>query len=172
MRQFLLILLTGCGRLSFELVEPDAAPGDGLGDGPVGDGPTDGSPSDGPQVRACHTDARYVTSQGLVNTYREAANQVSWAQARLDCKVDDADLWVIDDAVEQAAFTGDWTGITDDATENVWRKLDGTVATFLPFIAGQPDGGSEENCLRNESTGFEDRECADTRDYVCECPAP
>ena len=85
---------------------------------------------------------------------------------------DGADLWVFDDVVEQSAFTGDWIGITDELTENVWRTVDGTVASFLPFLAGEPDGGTDENCLRNESNGFEDRECTDQRDYVCECPAP
>ena len=172
MRRLLLILLIGCGRISFEIGEPSS---DGpIGDGPVGDGLVgDGPPRDGPLVRrACHSDVRYVGATGLTNTYREGTNTVSWNEARLECMVDDADLWVVESATEQTAFLGDWTGITDDANENVWRKVDGTLATFLPFLSGQPDGGAAENCLRNDGGGFEDRECTDQRDYVCECPAP
>jgi lectin-like protein len=169
-RRFLLILLTGCGRISFDLLGTDDAPtGDGVqGDGPVGDGP----PSDGPQVRACHTDARYTGAAGLANTYREGTNLITWPQARIDCMADDADLWVVDSANEQSAFTGDWTGISDATVENEWRKLDGTVATFLPFLTGEPDGGDSENCIRTDPSGFEDRDCDDLRDFVCECPAP
>lgn len=173
--RLLLIVLTGCGRISFEIVAPsgDGAIGDAIGDGPTGDGPVgDGPPSDGLQVRACHTDARYNTTVGLVNSYRESTLLVTWNQARVDCMADDADLWVVESTAEQTAFDGDWTGITDVAAENVWRKLDGSIATFLPFQVGEPDGGASDNCLRNDSSGFEDRDCTDQRDFVCECPAP
>ena len=167
MRALLLTVLAGCGRIAFDVVDQAAS------DAPAGDAPqTDGAPSDGPTVRACHTDSRYETAPGLVNTYREGAPLVSFAQARADCKLDDADLWVVESLTEQLAFTGDWTGITDEATENMWLKLDGTPATYLPFLALEPDGGTAENCIRTDTSGFEDRECGDLRDYVCECPAP
>lgn len=172
MRLLAMLVLSGCGRLGFDDVllgvqdaqEPDGPPGDGP--------PADDGPHDAPAVRACHGDARYVPSAGLASTYREVDLQTSWAQARADCMADDADLWVVESALEQAAFDGDWIGITDVATEGVWLKVDGTPATFLPFEVGQPDGGASENCLRTDSAGFEDRECTDDRDYVCECPAP
>ena len=164
-------LLSGCGRISFETVrvaDPDAS-GDGTGeiDGPPGDGPVDTL-----AVRACLTEPAYVTSAGLANTYREGVETVTWLQARANCMAEDADLWVVESSLEQNAFTGDWTGITDDANENTWVMLDGSVATFLPFLAGQPDGGNAENCIRVDSLGFEDRACTDLRDYVCECQAP
>ncbi len=70
-------------------------------------------------VRTCHTDGRYAGAAGLVNTYRQGPNLVSGNQARVDCQVDDADLWVVESALEQDAFDGDWTGITDLGNENV-----------------------------------------------------
>ncbi|MBA2542169.1 MAG: hypothetical protein H0V17_21190 [Deltaproteobacteria bacterium] len=110
-----LIVATGCGRISFDEVRPgvdDGNPGDGV-DGPRSDGPTDSS------VRACATDAAYVASPSpnLTNRYREGAALVTWDQARADCMADDADLWVVESSLEQDAFTGDWTGITDAVTE-------------------------------------------------------
>lgn len=169
----LLTLLTGCGRIAFELASsPPDSTTDGMPIDGASDGATDGMASDGPTIRACHSDVRYQTAAGLANTYREGVELVSWDQARTLCKAEDADLWVVESDTERAAFTGDWTGITDVVVENEWRKLDGTLATFLVFQAGEPDGGTDENCLRTDSAGFEDRECTDQRDYVCECPAP
>jgi len=45
------------------------------------------------------------------------------------------------------------------------------AATFLPWSAGQPDGGLGENCARLDDSldAYEDRACSDTRDYSCEC---
>lgn len=171
MTRLFLLLLTGCGRISFDVLD--------LGDDVITDAPVDGIATDGmpplpdsPTVRACHSDNRYQPFPGLANTYREGVELVSWDQARANCMVDDADLWVVESFVELSAFTGDWTGITDAAVENTWRKLDGTVATFLPFQVGEPDGGDSDDCIRTDAAGFEDRDCGDLRDYVCECPAP
>lgn len=172
MRLALAVLVwSGCGRISFDVLQ-------GVNDASGGDGPiTDGPPTDAPAdtatvVRACHSDARYLSAAGLANTYREGVPLKSFAAARLDCIVDDADLWVVESSLEQNAFTGDWTGITDEANEDNWVKLDGTAATFLPFVAGEPNGADVENCIRTDPQGFEDRDCNDLRDYVCECPAP
>lgn len=55
------------------------------------------------------------------------------------------------------------------ATEGTWLTVRGTPATYLPWIVGEPDGGTAQNCGRTSSTGFEARECIDLRDYVCEC---
>lgn len=162
-----LLVVAGCGRLGFDVVPQvvDSGGGDGATDGPQ----TDGLATDTPKP-ACQTSGAYVAANGLTNLYREVTLGESFANARADCVADEADLWVVESTLEQNAFTGDWTGITDEAAENVWRKLDGTVATFLPFAAGEPDGGTVENCIRTDSGGFEDRDCADLRDYVCECP--
>jgi hypothetical protein len=164
----LLACVAGCGRIAFESRSGD----DGGADTQPGDGsPTDGTLVDTSSNRACLSNPAYVTSAGLTNRYREGTTPVTWEAARADCMTDEADLWVVDDLLEMGSFTGDWTGITDAANEGVWRKLDGTIATFLPFQEGEPDGGASENCIRTDSAGFEDRDCTDLRDYVCECPA-
>lgn len=133
---------------------------------------TDGSaPNDGgaeASARACLTNPAYTTMG--TSRYREGAPAVTWAAARADCVADGADLWVPNNATEQNAWTGDWIGITDMATEGTWLTVDGTPATFLPWDLLQPDGGTAENCGRSSGSGFEDRDCADGRDYVCECP--
>ena len=151
-----------CGRISFDPLADnpliDAAPGDGTGDG---NNTIDGAP------RACLTSGAYTTLGGI--RYREGTELISWTAARTACQADGADLWVPTSTQIFNTFAGDWVGITDVATENTWITIYGTPATFLPFLAGQPDGGGQENCLRATNNQLEDRACTDMRDYVCEC---
>jgi len=159
-------LATACGRIAFDPL------GDGTRDGAPNDMTNNGDGANGNEMtvpRACMSNPAYTTKAGLANRYREGIPLVTWAQARAACQADEADLWVVESTTEMNAWTGDWTGITDVANEGVWKKLDGTSATFLPWINGQPDGGNSENCVRTDQAGFEDRDCTDLRDYVCEC---
>ena len=155
-----LVAIAACGRLQFDPV------GSGMPDANVRDDATDSGID---AARACLTNDAYKPAAGLTNRYREGVPTVSWAAARADCMADGADLWVVDSALEANAWTGDWMGITDAATEGTWLTVDGTPATYLPWEAGQPDGGSTEDCGRTSGAGFEDRDCMDLRDYVCEC---
>jgi hypothetical protein len=158
-----ILVVAGCGRIGFDpfgTVTPN--------DGTI-DSDSINSGSENTVQPACLTNQAYSTTAGLTNRYREVTAQVAWAAARANCMADGADLWIPDTAMEAAAWDGDWVGITDEATEGTWLTVDGVAATFLPWNVGQPDGGTAENCARNEGTTFEDRECTDQRDYVCEC---
>ena len=152
--------IAGCGRIAFDpLGETPPIIDDANGDTIGGEG--------GPA--ACLTSAEYATKAGFNNRYREGTMLVSWAEARTRCMADGADLWIPSTTNEATAWSGDWVGITDAATEGTWITVEGTPATFLPWETGQPDGGGAEDCARNTGNMFEDRECTDTRDYVCEC---
>ena len=155
-----LLLLSACGRIAFdplaEMKPIDASSDVGSGGEPV--------------PRACLMNAAYTTKAGSPNRYREGVPLVTWQMARQTCADEGAHLWIVDSAAEMTAWDGDWTGVTDAATEGTWLTVNGTPATFLPWLAGQPDGGGGEDCVRTDQAGFEDRDCNDTRDFVCECP--
>jgi hypothetical protein len=153
---WVLVLVCACGRVAFE---------------PLDDGAVDTMlPGDDSNHLACLTNPAYATAAGLTNRYREGVPLISWAEARVMCEAEGAYLWIPDSALEQAAWTGDWTGITDADAEGTWETVTNQPATFLPWQSGQPDGGTGENCVRSDAAGFEDRDCNDLRDFVCECP--
>ena len=159
----MILVLTGCGRIGFDPF--GSASVDAAKDGvsiDVGNG-GENAPA------ACLMNQAYTTRPGLTNRYREGTALVTWSAARDACIVDGADLWVPNTALEAMTLTGDWVGITDAANEGVWLTVKGMPATFLPWDTNQPDGGTQENCGRNQGTTFEDRDCSDLRDYVCEC---
>lgn len=163
-----LLLAAGCGRLGFDL------PGEGE-DGPPAeagaDPPADGTaPGDG-AAGACRTNALYVSRGALPHRYRTVASNLSWVQARTACGDDGAYLAIPDDAAEAALLDGDWMGLTDAAVEGQWLTVFGAPAPFLPWAAGEPDGGVTENCARLDDNTLllEARACADMRDYICEC---
>lgn len=160
-----LVSLIGCGRIGFDGPgERDAA---AIDDAALGDS----AAPDGAQA-ACKNDPRYRAAAGLTSTYRLSAIDRSWADAKADCELDGARLAIIDDAVEaSSALIGDWVDLTDSAREGEWVTSRGDLAPFLVWAAGEPDGGTAENCGRLDDSvnAFQDRGCEDTRDYSCEC---
>jgi hypothetical protein len=165
MRGALLLFACGCGRIGFatgsEAIDASDAPRADAG-APGDDGPRDAN-------AACQANPAYVAVGGLAHTYRQPAALITWDEARLDCANDGAFLAVMNDAMEAAALDGDWIGLTDVEVEGVWLTVNGEPAPYLAWVAGEPDGGTAENCARNDTLGFEARACTDLRDYVCEC---
>ena len=156
----MLTLAAGCGRIGFD---PTDAVTDAQRDAPV----ADSSPA------SCTRDSRYEAVSGLASRYRTGTVDLAWAAAQADCEADGAHLPILDDVVEATAgVLGDWVGVTDAAGEGIWLTVAGAPAPYLPWIPGQPDGGTGENCARLEDGPgkLEDRECIDVRDYSCECP--
>jgi hypothetical protein len=164
-----LFALAGCGRLGFaELDDRDSG---ATGDGGPGDGSA-GDAIDAPdQPAACATNPQYLLGDNGVR-YHQLALFRTWDQAQEICAAEGAHLPIIDDAMEaQESLINDWVGITDVLVEGEWRTVKGDLATFLPWAAGEPGGGTTDNCGRIDNSGvLEARECIDLRDFSCECP--
>lgn len=98
--------------------------------------------------------------QGVLAVPRNAAANDE-AAAKLAAHMDHADRM--------------WLGATDEAGEGSWSRLRhgaGTLAlSFESWAAGQPDGGSAENCVEMWTTGkWNDAPCGDSKVYACEVP--
>jgi hypothetical protein len=159
-----------CGRIGFDEAKDapavedarhaDAAPGDTGGSGDAAPG-------------ACRTNADYGPAGGSAHAYKVVANgDASWEMARVSCEADGAYLAILDDAAEAGLLPGNgWIGATDAAMEGVWLTVRGAPAPFLPWKAGEPNGGTTENCARFDSglRQLESRRCTDLRDWTCEC---
>ena len=67
-----------------------------------------------------------------------------------------------------------WLGATDEASEGMWRWVDGTVLSVdnPSWRRGKPDGGKDKNCLRrvNEQTNYKwtDESCEAKYYRLCE----
>lgn len=181
----MIVMLGGCGRLGFDHVDDgdgddtDVADDSDIADDTDADDTdaddtddTDAPPIDSPSA-ACQTDPAYVSLGAFPSRYRRVTQLTSWANATRECTDDGAHLAVPDTMDEAIAIgdNGDWVGITDVTAEGVWMTIFDTVPAYLQFQTGQPDGGEGEECLRVDGVGeFEDRNCGDARDFVCECP--
>ncbi|MBP6628344.1 MAG: hypothetical protein KBG28_13390 [Kofleriaceae bacterium] len=175
----------GCGQWLFDSqgdlgASPDAAagPSDGRSDaGPsvMGDAGVDGAAS------RC---VGYAPLGALPGLYLPVATAATWAEAVAACAADGAHLFIPDDdpelvTVTQLAFPTtlwqaldwQWVGISDQAIEGVWRRVDGEPATFLPWDVGQPDDfAMAEDCVQAAPTaGLNDLGCDQALAYVCEC---
>jgi hypothetical protein len=61
----------------------------------------------------------------------------------------------------------------DTAQPGMFRWLDGTLVTFLPWLPSQPDGVSTEHCIAIQNAGqigWEDVPCGDPLDFFCAYP--
>uniref|UniRef100_A0A8C4ZYI1 C-type lectin domain-containing protein n=1 Tax=Gadus morhua TaxID=8049 RepID=A0A8C4ZYI1_GADMO len=104
--------------------------------------------------------------------------QESWIKSRELCVSHGADLVVVDSKEEMDFISRYgrtfWLGATDEASEGLWRWVDGTVlsADNPSWFSGKPDGGKDKNCLRNswEDTNFKwmDERCKEINYRLCE----
>ena len=67
-----------------------------------------------------------------------------------------------------------WLGATDEASEGMWRWVDGTVllADNPSWRRGKPDGGKDKNCLRRfreeSNLNWTDESCEAEKGGFCE----
>jgi Lectin C-type domain len=111
------------------------------------------------------------------NVYRLGNDQSKWVEAELDCEDDGAGthLAVIENNAELQLVSsllgvGDgWIGVFE-AGDTFVTVLGGN-ATFLPFLAGEPDENGPSACvtLVGNQHGFADDKCVKKHRYVCEC---
>jgi hypothetical protein len=102
----------------------------------------------------------------------------SWNKSRELCVSHEADLVVVDSKEEMdfiSGYDGDpWLGATDEASEGMWRWVDGTVLSVdnPSWSGGKPDGGKDKNCLRKVwgqlNTKWTDDSCEDISQGFCE----
>ncbi|CAL8338541.1 unnamed protein product [Arctogadus glacialis] len=80
----------------------------------------------------------------------------SWNNHRKRCVSKGADLVVVDSKEEMDFISryGEyfWLGATDEASERLWRWVDGTVLSVdnPSWSGGKPDGGKDKNCLKRD----------------------
>ena len=101
----------------------------------------------------------------------------SWNKSRELCVSFGADLVVVDSKEEMdfiSRYGGDtWLGATDEASEGMWRWVDGTVLSVdnPSWSGGKPVGGKDKNCLRvwgQHNITWTDESCEANRYGLCE----
>ncbi|XP_056434792.1 CD209 antigen-like protein C [Gadus chalcogrammus] len=111
--------------------------------------------------------------------YRVTRQWGSWNNSRESCVSQRADLVVMDSKQEMdfinSMYRGNvWLGATYEASEGLWRWVDGTVLSVdnPSWRRGKPDGGKKKNCLRRvkEQTNYKwtDESCKANNYGLCE----
>jgi len=147
----------------------------GLGDGGLDDGGLDDGATIGDGVTiGCQ--GQYAFSIGS-SRYR-LGGQTAWTTAEASCEADGAGmhLVVIDSASEMTALvtlSGNartWVGVSDRKTDNVFLRVIGGVAPFLPWRSGDPSQvGPACAAWDPQPAQYRDEQCGQGRQFICEC---
>lgn len=157
----LLVFTMGCGN-----VVDDAPPVDGA---PPVDEPTVG-------CRAASYGSLPGGTSGHV--YLRGTSVEIWYTANTACMATGprAYLAVPNDAGELTALrtlaaNTFWIGVNDQSTEATFVTVStDTLATFLPWAAGEPDNVGEQDCVTATATTISTEACdVAARVYLCEC---
>lgn len=108
-----------------------------------------------------------------------ALGTANWLEAEALCEADavGAHLLVVDSMFEAQLIDGfvptaildHYVGASDLAIEGVYLSVTNIPLAYSVFAAGEPNGGTAQNCLRmNDEIMFSDVDCAPGDDYVCE----
>ena len=111
--------------------------------------------------------------------YRYSSERGSWNKSRELCVSLGADLVVVDSKDEMDFFSSyswnNWLGATDEASEGMWRWVDGTVLSVdnPSWWSRRPGDGKDNNCLRRDrgqqpNNKWTDESCEDNRYGLCE----
>jgi hypothetical protein len=118
----------------------------------------------------------YSKINGSTSSYRVATAPGNWLPAEQACEADGTHLMIIDDANEGMLVgvvlpgTAVWTGVTDRITTGQFRKVTGSLASYLPWASGQPAAGGTRCTTFDSTTGLmSNTVCGAGRIYVCEC---
>jgi lectin-like protein len=166
----LIALLASCGRYGFDR----AGDANRRDDGSPSDGAAIGNDIGGTGTVTCL--ASYPFSIGS-SRYR-AGGQTSWTAAEASCEADGAGmhLVVIDDAGEMSALASlaggarTWVGASDRVTDNVFLRVTGRVATYLPWRSGDPSlVGPGCAAWDSQAAQYREESCTQGRQFLCEC---
>ena len=183
------LAMPGCRQL-FGIDDTEVAGGDASGDGAVvADASTDRIDGGAPDAPPPPPDALVMaTCPGFTQiangfppgaTYRGVQPGRTWVQARDDCRVQSAELVIVDNAAEAdavAALVQDpvsayfWHGVF--LAGGTWMTVRGAPATYLPWAPGEPSGGASACTLFDDTVPphlLHDFQCPSTQVYVCEC---
>jgi hypothetical protein len=192
-----LVVAAGCGRVGFGLggdpsgdliipdadrdavsvvgVDADSGALDGAIDGTIDaavDAAIDMAIDTPAQQAACLSNPAYTTLGSQPHTYRYYTTQVQWQPAVDLCAADGAHLVILDNSTEASLLQNTWVGVSDIANEGVWITVLGDPAPYLPWMPGEPDGGTASNCVRfqDSSNQISDWDCvSNVREAMCEC---
>ncbi|XP_070537336.1 C-type mannose receptor 2-like [Ptychodera flava] len=108
-------------------------------------------------------------------------NDVSdWHAARDKCRNAGGDLATIHSQEQQAYMTSQlrnvesamWIGFSDNNWEGQFRWTDGSPVNFVNWATGEPNGGTDENCVEMHFRGYggywNDMSCDSTAGYICQ----
>jgi hypothetical protein len=144
------------------------------------------APDSGAATTRCGTDGTLGPNG---DCYSAGATEKTWLEARQSCqdRGADWDLAKIRDAEENEfvlTITGfeAWIGATDETNEGTWLWVsddgpffdvdglgDASVQPYSNWNVGEPNDGSDSDCLRILTTGFwADWECDSVKGYVCQ----
>jgi cysteine-rich repeat protein len=65
-----------------------------------------------------------------------------------------------------------WIGLDDEKNEGAFALPDGSNAAFFAWAAGQPNGGTGQNCVitLTSGAGWSDKACSENHGVICELP--
>lgn len=130
---------------------------------------------DAPTTGACPASYTALPNAGT-HVYRVAAS-ADWVTQRNGCEQDGGYL-AIPDTIEElqaittaSAATDTWIGIHDRITEGMYITVKGDPATFLPWAAGEPNNGGNQDCVSAQmaSPTIATNPCSLSFPAVCEC---
>ena len=104
---------------------------------------------------------------------------LNWSAANEDAKKKNLQLAVpknIDEVAQIQAVMNNkgvgsaWMGVSDREKDGTWKDVHGDVVSYTKWNAGEPNGGSNENCVEaSGATGnWNDITCSANRAYILE----
>lgn len=135
-------------------------------------------PADYTTIAGAPTTSRYKLYSYSSNSTQDQRND--WPTAKSTCMGAHTHLVVVETSAEALALGGAlqfasdspyfWEGVTDEGHENSWQTIFGTPATYLPWAAMQPNGGTQSNCaLFDRASLLYDFACNGFQPFACEC---